>query len=81
MIDIVTEKHKKAANQILNILATYKKAEELINIGAYVHGSNAEIDYAIRMINPVNAFLRQDIHERFDFEETTGMMENLFAAE
>jgi len=79
MIDIVSEKQKNMANRILNIIATYKKAEELINIGAYVHGSNEEIDYAISMINPVNDFLRQDINERFDFEQTTGMMEALFS--
>jgi len=81
MIDIVSEKQKKMANRILNILATYKKAEELINIGAYVHGSNAEIDYAITMINSVNTFLKQDIHERFDFQQTIEMMETLFAKE
>jgi len=79
MIDIISEKQKNMASRILNIIATYKKAEELINIGAYVHGSNEEIDYAISMINPVNDFLRQDINERFDFEQTTGMMEALFS--
>jgi len=78
MIDIISEKQKNMASRILNIIATYKKAEELINIGAYVHGSNEEIDYAISMISQVNAFLRQDINERFDFEQTTGMMEALF---
>jgi len=81
MIDIVSERQKTIANRILNILATYKKAEELINIGAYVHGSNAEIDYAIRMINSVNAFLKQGIDERFDFEQTKEMMEALFSEE
>ncbi|OPY85014.1 MAG: putative ATP synthase YscN [Syntrophus sp. PtaU1.Bin208] len=79
MMDIVSEKHRKMANRILNILATYKKAEELINIGAYVQGSNEEIDYAIRMINSVNAFLKQDIHERFDYEQTIEMMATLFS--
>lgn len=80
MIDIVSDEQKNLASKILNILATYKKAEELINIGAYVHGSNAEIDYAISMINQVNAFLRQDINERHDFEQTIEMMKALFSA-
>jgi len=69
MIDIVDPAQKKKANDLLNIVATYKKAEDLINIGAYVSGSNAEIDYAIKMIDRVNAFLRQDIGERIDFSQ------------
>ncbi len=81
MIDIVSEKHRNMANRILSIIAAHKKAEELINIGAYVHGSNAEIDYAIRMIDKVNDFLRQDIHERFDAEQTAGMMAAFFSEE
>ena len=70
MIDIVDDGHKKMANELLNIVATYKKAEDLINIGAYVKGSNAEIDYAIRMIERVNGFLKQGIEERIDFAQT-----------
>ena len=49
MIDIVSEEQKNKANELLNIVATYKKAEDLINIGAYVQGSNPEIDYAIKI--------------------------------
>ena len=68
MIDIVNKEQKNKANELLNIVATYKKAEDLINIGAYVQGSNPGIDYAIKMIDKVNAFLRQNIDERVDFE-------------
>lgn len=68
MIDIVDKDQKNKANELLNIVATYKKAEDLINIGAYVQGSNPEIDYAIKMIDKVNAFLRQNIGEKIDFE-------------
>jgi flagellum-specific ATP synthase len=78
MIDIVDEQHKKTASRILNILATHKKAEDLINIGAYVKGSNSEIDYAIEMIDKINAFLRQDIGEQVDFIETKALMKALF---
>ena len=67
MIDIVDKEQKKKANELLKILATYKKAEDLINIGAYVSGSNHEIDHAIKMIDKVNAFLSQNIDERIDF--------------
>lgn len=78
MIDIVDEKHRKMANKVLNIVSTYRKAEDLINIGAYVDGSNSEIDNAIKMIDKVNLFLRQDINEKISFEESKEQLLALF---
>ena len=78
MIDIVNEKHRKIANDVLNIVSTYRKAEDLINIGAYVEGSNPGIDNAIRMIDKVNSFLRQDIDEKISFEESEKQLFALF---
>lgn len=68
MVDIVDKEHKNKANELLNIVATYKKAEDLINIGAYVQGSNPGIDYAVKMIDKVNSFLKQNVGERVDFK-------------
>ncbi len=70
MIDVVDDEHKGKAGHILNILATYKKAEDLINIGAYVKGSNREVDFAIEMIGRVNTFLMQAIDEKVSFAES-----------
>ena len=78
MIDIVDEEQRQMAGKIVNILATYKKAEDLINIGAYENGSNLEIDYAISMIDRVNAFLKQDVFEKIDFNHTKVQMRALF---
>jgi flagellum-specific ATP synthase len=78
MIDIVNKEQKNKAGELLNIVATYKKAEDLINIGAYVQGSNPQIDYAIKMIDKVNAFLRQNIGERIDFESARTQLLALF---
>jgi flagellum-specific ATP synthase len=78
MVDIVDREHREKAGKILNILATYKKAEDLINIGAYVKGSNPEIDYALSMIGRVNAFLKQDINEIVDFESSRKELFALF---
>jgi flagellum-specific ATP synthase len=77
MIDIVDDSHKKKANDVLNIMATYKKAEDLINIGAYVNGSNPEIDYAIQMIDRVNSYLRQDFDEKVTFKESVDQLTSL----
>ena len=78
MIDVVDEEQRHMANNIQNILATYRKAEDLINIGAYVKGSNPDIDYAVSMIDRVNDFLRQNIHDKVDMAKTKKQMYNLF---
>jgi len=78
MIDVVDDEHKGKAGSILNILATYKKAEDLINIGAYVKGSSQEVDFAIEMIGRVNAFSMQAINESVGFEESRREMFALF---
>jgi flagellum-specific ATP synthase len=78
MIDIVDEKHRKMANNVLNIVSTYRKAEDLINIGAYVEGSSPEIDNTIRMIGKVNSFLRQDVDEKVSFKESKKQLFALF---
>lgn len=75
---ITTKEHKQAASKLKTVLATYQEAEDLINIGAYKKGSNAGIDYAITKIDAVNGFLMQDVDEKFTFEESLKLLEELF---
>jgi len=77
MRDIVSSAHLKKAGDIREILATYREAEDLINIGAYVAGSNPRIDYAISRIEVITDFLRQDMNAAFTLEETLAEMELL----
>ncbi len=81
MSQIAGWEHKKAAGKLKNVLATYQEAEDLINIGAYKNGSNPQIDYSIRKIEEVNAFLRQDVDSRFGLEESVELLLALFAEE
>lgn len=78
MSSIANSEHKAAAGNLKNVLATYKEAEDLINIGAYKKGSNSNIDYAIEKIDTVNEFLLQETHEKFSFEEIVEKLEALF---
>ena len=78
MSSIATKEHKALAGKLKNVMATYNEAEDLINIGAYKNGSNPDIDYAIRKIRDVNAFLRQDTDEKFLFEEEIALLGDLF---
>ena len=78
MDDIVDQNHRQNANQLKQIMATYRKAEDLINIGAYVAGSNPKIDHAISMHDKINDYLQQDIGETVKFEDSVGQMAVLF---
>lgn len=79
MSSIVSGEHKKASGTLNNVLATYREAEDLVNIGAYKSGSNKNIDYALEKIDAVNAFLMQDVYEKYTFEEEVAALESLFA--
>jgi flagellum-specific ATP synthase len=61
---------KKAAGFIRRMLATYREAEDLINVGAYVEGSNPEIDQAIAKMPEINEFLVQAIEEKHPMAES-----------
>lgn len=65
---VAEPEHKQDAGRIKEVLATYRKAEDLINIGAYTIGSNPKIDDAIGRIEAINRFLRQDVQEVADLE-------------
>jgi flagellum-specific ATP synthase len=79
MRDIVSSRHVELAGRARSILATYKEAEDLINIGAYAKGSNPKIDYAITRIDAINAFLQQDINESTPLKETIEQLGELLS--
>ena len=77
MKEIATEEQNKAASKARDILATYKEAEDLINIGAYEEGSNKEIDLAIKYIGNVNSYLKQGVNEVSQFEVSISKLINM----
>ena len=81
MSDIVDDEHKKVAAEIRKNLSVYRDAEDLINVGAYVKGSNPDIDRAISVIKGINEFLVQDTEEKFDYQQTLEIMAKTVAAE
>ncbi len=80
MTEITNPEHQELAQRIREILAVYRDAEDLINIGAYKRGSSPKIDYAISMIEKVNEFLRQRVEERFSYQQTLALMRSLVGA-
>jgi len=79
MDDIVTYQHKKGASELKSLYATYKESEDLINIGAYVKGSNHKVDYSISMIEQIKDYIKQDVMEESEFDDAVKKLTNLFA--
>ncbi len=77
MEDIASLQHKHNAGRLKEMLATYRKAEDLINIGAYVTGSNPAIDQAIAKIGQINQFLRQGIQETVPLDDCLQQLDQI----
>jgi flagellum-specific ATP synthase len=77
MNEIAEDEHKNSASLARDILATYKEAEDLINIGAYENGSNKNIDMSIAYIDKVNDFLKQRVNENTPFENSEKMLSDM----
>nr|WP_317358339.1 flagellar protein export ATPase FliI [uncultured Tyzzerella sp.] len=77
MSDIVTKEHKKNAFEIKKLMGTYSEAEDLINVGAYVSGSNEDIDMAISKRKPILEFVTQSTDECFSLEEVDAQMNKI----
>ena len=78
MKDITPRDQTDYASRIVEILAEFERAEDLINIGAYTPGNNQKVDHAISMIDKVRTFLQQGVDERVPLEETLNSMKILF---
>jgi flagellum-specific ATP synthase len=78
MSSLASDEHKKSAGQLREVLARFEEAEDLINIGAYVKGSNPKIDYALSKIEQVNGFLKQGTFDSVEYEDTVSQLTSIF---
>jgi type III secretion protein N (ATPase) len=67
---IVSKEHLQTILKIRKVLAKYREIELLVRIGEYKPGSDKDADFAIKYIDKVNRFLRQQLDEKSSFEET-----------
>lgn len=77
MPNVVTKEHVQLSNQIKELLSIYNSSEDLINIGAYIEGTNKKIDQAISKIDIINGFLRQEIQQKTTFDEAVDLMQQI----
>jgi flagellum-specific ATP synthase len=78
MRDVVDSEDMRLCQKVKEVLATYRDAEDLISIGAYVDGTDPKIDYAKKVIGRLNEFLRQEIDEKVAFRPAFDRLRGLF---
>ncbi len=80
MSQVAEAEHRKLREQLVKVLAVHRKAEDLININAYVKGSNPEIDFALDKIAAVTAYLRQGPAEPVNLSQAVQGLREIFAS-
>ena len=74
---VIDKEHLQLVGKIREVLSNYKKNELLIRIGEYKPGSDKGADFAIKYIEKVNRFLKQQVDEKSSFEETLQQLKAL----
>jgi flagellum-specific ATP synthase len=77
MPDLVPMSFLQKAGKIREWLSTHRKAEDMLNIGAYAKGSNPQIDLALKKIDAVSSFLIQRSNERVALENAFAKIEEI----
>lgn len=77
MGDVTQDEHRSAAGAIRNLLAVHAKNEDLINIGAYVSGSDPVCDKAIALMGQIEGFLKQSVKDKIGYDETVSLLVEL----
>jgi len=80
MHGIVPGEHWQAAQKLRGYLACYHNSRDLIQVGAYVGGSDAKVDEAIRLLPALQAFLRQDMYEAAPLEASVAALHATLSA-
>ncbi len=78
MHNITSSDHQQLARKLKQLYSSYQRSRDLINVGAYVAGSNPTIDEAIRLHPAINQFLQQNIDEKSSISESLAVLQSLF---
>lgn len=65
---VTSPEHQKMSQKLRELIATYKEAEDLINIGAYKAGANPKIDKAVKVNDAINEFLKQTVDDKSNMQ-------------
>ena len=78
MNEVSTPEHRRRAGRLRRLLAAYRGAEDLINIGAYQRGTNPDVDDAIDLRHSIEDFLTQGTEDFWTFSQTLQALTELF---
>ncbi len=70
MIDIADEQHMSAAGDFVSLMASYEESADLIQVGAYVRGSNPQVDRAIDLRPQLIEYIRQPVEVLCSMEDS-----------
>jgi flagellum-specific ATP synthase len=74
---VATGEHLARAQLLRRLLAAYRASEDLVRIGAYQKGADAELDRALALMSALERFLMQSPVERSSWAETLAALETL----
>ncbi len=77
MPEVVSEEHLTLAGRMKDLMAAYRENEDLIQIGAYVTGTNERVDRSIKVHDRLELFLRQDRKENINFESVLSQLKEI----
>ncbi|MCD4743022.1 MAG: FliI/YscN family ATPase [Desulfobacteraceae bacterium] len=78
MRDVTNKEHMDLRDKALGIISTYKNAEDMISIGAYVDGSDPKIDEAKKFMPAINKFLCQDMDTKANLHKGIKDLKKVF---
>jgi len=76
---VAAPEQRLASQRIREALSVLERSEDLINLGAYVSGSNKKLDSAIRLREQIGNFLKQDAGANAQIEDTLQKLDTLAA--
>ncbi len=80
MTAVAPREHQQAARRLRGLLSRFNKARDLLALGAYQPGHDAELDLAVKLAPQMAALLQQDMHDRAPLDSSRAQLTRLVAA-
>ncbi|HEY9040677.1 MAG TPA: FliI/YscN family ATPase, partial [Rheinheimera sp.] len=77
MPSVTSNEHQQMARSVKQLYSSYQQSKDLIAIGAYVRGSDPQLDKAIAMMPNINRFLQQGMHDVVAYDDSLQALSQL----
>jgi flagellum-specific ATP synthase len=78
MTELIEPEHYKKVQAFKQLLSSYQRNKDLVNVGAYVPGTDPQLDQAITLYPKLTGYLQQGIKENCSFETSCQLLEAIF---